>query len=311
MQCPKCSVNVPNGAAAVCGECNYKFGLDPSQPHRLSDAKFLELVHQASSNSKHYFTLDQLYYHYCAERMPTGAFWPLSGMVGGALGHLAIPGNGAMIGAISAAALTHIATKSWRPPPRAALLDIHEQMKSAGHPIKHFISEPLFEFRDEAKYTDHLPSASKIEHIIVVDRNILVDFLVLNDLPKRTNSLVISYTGYPNYVIPIAAEMLEKRKSISIYLLHDSTETRLSMKRVLADTELLPIEGHQVFNLGIEPEQVKYMKKLAPLQPARTNYRVSLDSIPYSYLAPAISYSLAHRTPLLTSLASSRFVTRE
>lgn len=308
MQCPKCSLEVPSSANAICGECDYKFGLDPSQPHHLSDAQFLSLVNQASGGGKYYFTQDQLYFYYCAERMPSGAFWPLAGTVGGALGHMALGLEGAAMGAISASVLTHIATKSWRPPPRSALNEVHEQMVAAGHPIKHFISEPLFEYRDEEKYTCHLPRASQIEHVIVVDRNILVDFLVLNDLPKRANALVISHTGYPNYVAPIARELLSKRLSMSIYLLHDSTETRLSMKRSLVDGDVIPTDNHRVFNLGLEPDQVRYMKRLAPLQPARADYRICLDSIPYSYLEAAISYSVRTNSPFLTALAASRFV---
>jgi hypothetical protein len=138
--------------------------------------------------------------------------------------------------------------------------NLHKDMKAAGNPIKRFIERPLFEFRDEEKYTEHLPHPLDIEHLIIVDRDPLVDLLVLNDFPKHSKSLIVSQSGYPNYVIPIAKELLMKRKSLTVYLLHDSTQSRIAMKRSLADFALIPTGGHRMFNLDLEPEQVVYMR---------------------------------------------------
>jgi hypothetical protein len=189
--------------------------------------------------------------------------------------------------------------------------NLHKDMKAAGNPIKRFIERPLFEFRDEEKYTEHLPHPLDIEHLIIVDRDPLVDLLVLNDFPKHSKSLIVSQSGYPNYVIPIAKELLMKRKSLTVYLLHDSTQSRIAMKRSLADFALIPTGGHRMFNLGLEPEQVVYMRHLNPIQPARTKYGIPLDSIPYAILETALIYSITRGVPLLTGFAANGFVERK
>ncbi len=311
MRCPKCSSGVPRSDKASCEECGYRFGLDPAERHGLTDADYLTLVDQASAGGRYYFTQNQLYLYYCIERMPHNVVWPFAGVVGGLLGQYFLGLQGAALGALTSAGLVSYGTRVWRPPPRSVLDELPEQMKAAGHPIKRLISKPLFEFREEESYTSHLPNSSEIERIVITDRNILVDLLVLNNFPKRARALVVSQTGYPNFVIPIAKEMLEKRKSLAVYLLHDSTESRLTMKRNLTDTEMLPLHGHQLFNLGIDPEQVYYMKQLTPLQPARSNYHIPFDSIPYSVIATTLNYSMSNTVPLLTAMVTTGFVSRK
>lgn len=308
MRCPKCSSVVPCSDKAACRECDYRFGLDPRQPHRLSDADYLTLVDQASAGRGCYFTQNQLYFYYCIEQMPQNLLWPFAGIIAGALGHHLLGTRGAVMGAIATAGLVYYGTKAWRPPPRSVLDNLHEEMKAAGHPIKRLISKPLFEFRAEEKYTDHLPHQAEIEQVIVVNRDSLVDLLVLNDFPKRVRALIVSQSGYPNYVIPVVKEMLEKRKSLAIYLLHDSTENRLMMKRKLSNSQLLPINGHRMFNLGIDPEQVTFMKRLTPIQPSQSSYRIPLDSIPYPILDAALTHSILQGVPLLTAFATIGFV---
>ena len=310
MECPKCSVKNIYTDGVVCRQCSYRFGLDPNRPHNLTDIDYLRLVDRTSSSGRYYFTQNQLYLYYCMDKMPRNVMWPAAGILAGSLGHYLIGPEGAAMAAISAAGLVYYGTRSWRPPPRAVLDDLHDIMKTAGHPITRFLAKPLFEFRDEEKYTEHLPHPYDIQQIIVVDRNILVDLLVLNGFPKHSKSLVVSQSGYPNYVIPIAKELLKKRKSLAVYLLHDSTESRIAMKRNMADTAMLPTSGHSMFNLGLEPEQVVYMKHLDPIQPARSRYGVPLDSIPYPILETALTFCISHGVPLLTGFAANGFVRR-
>lgn len=261
-----------------------------------------------TSSGRYFFTLNQLYLYYCIEKMPKNTMWPVAGIIGGVAGQVALGIEGAVMGAISAAGLFYHGTRGWRPPARTVLNDLHVDMKAAGHPIVRFIEKPMFEFRDEEKYIEHLPNALDIDQVIVVNRNSLVDLLVLNDFSKHSKSLVVSQSGYPNYVIPIAKELLRKRKSMKVYLLHDSNEGRIAMKRNLADSSILPTGGHAMFNLGLEPEQVVYMKHLKPIQPARTKYSIPLDSIPYPVLETALSYSIRRGVPLLTGFAANGFV---
>ncbi|MDP6977835.1 MAG: hypothetical protein QF570_04435 [Myxococcota bacterium] len=311
MQCPKCSKQARRSENATCTECGYAFGLDPREPHGLTDLDLLKLAHQASSGGRHHFTQNLLYVCYCMERVPMKALWPVAAVLGGVLGYQLMGSRAAVMGAAAAAGLVYHGTKSWRPPPPSVLDDVYDQMSAAGHRLPRFISRPLFEFRDEDKYVDHLPRAIDVDNVIVVDRNGLVDWLVLNDLPRSLNALVISQSGYPNYVLPIAIDLLNLRKSIGIYLLHDSTQSSLAMRKQLADSGLLPTAGHRMFNLGIEPDQVTYMKHLDPIQPSRTRFRIPLDSIPFPILERALYTSIKRAVPLLTGFAAAGWVGRE
>ncbi len=311
MQCPKCSKQVRRSEKAACPDCGYAFGLDPRDPHGLADLDLLRLTHQASVGGQHHFTQNLLYLYYCMERVPMQALWPVAGVLGGVLGFQAMGTRGAMMGAATAAGLVYHGTKSWRPPPPSVLDDVYDQMSAAGHRLPHFITRPLFEFRDEDKYVDHLPRAIDVDHVIVVDRNELVDWLVLNDLPRRLNALVVSQSGYPNYVLPIAIDLLNLRKSIGVYLLHDSTQSSFAMRKHIADSRLLPTAGHRMFNLGIEPDQVAFMKQLDPIQPGRARFRIPLDSIPFPILERALYTSITRAVPLLTGFAAAGWVGRD
>lgn len=66
-----------------------------------------------------------------------------------------------------------------------------------------------------------------------------------------------------------------------------------------------------MFNLGLDPEQVKYMKQLNPIQPARSKFGIPLDSIPYPILDSALTYSIMRGVPLLTAFATKGFVGQE
>jgi len=268
-------------------------------------------MHQASQGGRLYFTRNLLYLYYCMERMPMKLLWTLAGGVGGLVGYQVMGNRGAMMAAAGAAALVYQGTRAWRPPARSVLDDVHKQMTRAGHQLPRYISRPLFEFCEEEKYVDHLPKATDVDHVLIVDRNELVDWLVLNDLPRRLNAIVISHTGYPNYVVPIVSELLERRKSIGIYLLHDSSESSISIRKHLADSRMLPTDGHRIFNLGIDPEQVTFMKHLAPIQPNQSEYRIPLDSIPYDILERALSFSVQRGAPLLTGFAAAGWVGRK
>lgn len=311
MQCPKCASRARRDEKARCPECGYAFGLDPAAPHGLSDYDLLRLVYQTSHGGRFHYTLNQLYVNYCAERLPSNALWPLAGMLGGAVGYAIAGTRAGMIGAVSAAAVAYHGTNSWRPPPISVLEEIPEQMAAAGHRLPRFIARPLFEFRDEARYVDHLPRALEVDHVIVVDRDELVDWLVLNDLPRRLNAIIVSQTGYPNYVAPVVYEMLERRKTIGVYLLHDSTDSSTAMRRRLAESALLPTEGHRVYNLGLDPAQVTFMKRLRPIQPAQKGFGIPVDSIPYPILASALHTSIARAVPLLTGFAATGWVGKE
>jgi hypothetical protein len=66
-----------------------------------------------------------------------------------------------------------------------------------------------------------------------------------------------------------------------------------------------------MFNLGLEPEHVVYMKHLKPVQPARTKYGIPLDSIPYPVLETALAYWISKGVPLLAGFAANGFVGRK
>lgn len=77
-----------------------------------------------------------------------------------------------------------------------------------------------------------------VERILIVERDILVDWLVLNDFHAQERTLVLSVSGYPDYLVPIARELIEQNANLPVCLLHDSTARGLLMNSHLVGSSL-------------------------------------------------------------------------
>jgi hypothetical protein len=133
-----------------------------------------------------------------------------------------------------------------------------------------------------------------VQRLLIVQHDLLVDLFVLNNFHAEEQTLVMSAGGYPAYVARRAAEILRGSRDLTVYLLHDATDEGMRM----SVAQLPSLDQHQVIELGLFPDDVRLLRALRPIRPARRGYRVPVDSIPYKRLAALLTAAITARTPL-------------
>ena len=115
-----------------------------------------------------------------------------------------------------------------------------------------------------------------------------MDLFVRNGLHAESRALVLAESGYPDYLLPRARELLRERPDLPTFLLHDSTASGMGMRARIDQGRLLPVAGHPIVDLGITPEDVGKLKRLACVEPKRQGNRVAVDLLPFAMLATGL-----------------------
>ena len=68
-----------------------------------------------------------------------------------------------------------------------------------------------------------------MERILVVARDLLVDLMINNNRHTDQRILVLAESGYPDYLVPRARQLLEERCDLPVFLLHDATPSGVAM----------------------------------------------------------------------------------
>ncbi len=135
-----------------------------------------------------------------------------------------------------------------------------------------------------------------VERILIVERDLLVDWLVLNSFHADQRALILAASGYPKYLMAIAQRLLHENANLPVFLLHDSTMVGQMMQQHSSFRELL--EGHPVVDLGLYPDDVKGLRRLRYLKPKRRNFEIPVDFLPYGLLAPGLAAAMDEGIPL-------------
>ena len=146
------------------------------------------------------------------------------------------------------------------------------------------------------------------ERILLVQHDLLVDLFVKNGFHTQHRALVMSMSGYPHYLQPVAEKALQENPQLPILLLHDSTLDGLEMPvRLPTRAAWLPVGEHPVIDLGITPEDVKRLKQLRPTNPGGRNYEIPVDCLLYASLAQKVGVAGEQQTPMTELLAEPEF----
>ncbi len=314
MKCPECGENQPYSSGMTCKKCGRQFVLDPKKD-RWADGKFLAAVSKASSNGTYYYTANQLFAEY-ARRQATagtltgcGCFMVLiAGMttIGVLTGQLSWP---VPVGFAMAALGFFVAQAfvSSSPPSRDEfdrLLQKWLQSEDRGR-LEMLITEPsLHEPPPEWPEPDIYDYG--VERILVVDDDLLVDVLVRNGFHTENRCLVLSVAGYPSYITERAVVLLEANPQLQVFLLHGSGFSGSVMRQAIERVGLLPLAGHPVTDLGLNPEDLKRMKGLRALRPDRQEQGLPADTLLYGTLAAGLGVAVVEGLVLSQLLDQSR-----
>ncbi|MEM7600619.1 MAG: hypothetical protein AAF357_04295 [Verrucomicrobiota bacterium] len=276
MKCPECPHNQRRGQEGMkCKRCGYAFVFDPKKTgdhfggKPLTDGKFLAIIAKATESNARPVTENQLYTHAGVQVTR----WSIGGAIATifsiAIGSIVI---GTLINffvqfirqdtswmiwpylVVSVGFLLII--KSVGTPKRERwdkLLSTWERSKS---PISMLLREPGLhqpppEWPEEDIY-DY-----GFERILIVERDILVDWLIGNGFHLAHNALIIAESGYPDYLLQHAARILAERPDLPVYLLHDATSEGVEMeKRILKSPAGDFLRDHPIIDLGLNPESI-------------------------------------------------------
>ncbi|MBM3300671.1 MAG: hypothetical protein FJY85_12025 [Deltaproteobacteria bacterium] len=129
-------------------------------------------------------------------------------------------------------------------------------------------TNPIPNMVDGQRFKRHAPKA-QIKHelfdyaperILIVPSDDMVDMLVLNRFHMDNKTAVVSASKYPLHVFEACQRMLEKHPDIPVEIIHDVSSDGLHLKsRLLADKSW-NLEGRNVKDLGLFPQDVNRIK---------------------------------------------------
>ena len=132
-----------------------------------------------------------------------------------------------------------------------------------------------------------------MERLILCEREVLVDWLVLNGFHAEQRALVMAESGYPHYLLPMANEALQRNPRLPVFLLHDSTRQGVGMAKRVQDSECFALAQHPVTDLGLLRSDVEKLKRLWAIRPERQDYEIPVDSIPLRKLSVGLAGAMA------------------
>ena len=301
MRCPKCGNNHKKKLGMVCA-CGYAFIFDPKRDH-MTDGRFTALIRQAGREGRRAYTINQLYATYCMKTKPVAPF-----MIACAV--LFLSGLATMVfqpyiaGALILAGLISLCVVAGRlKTPYRSPEDFEAQVRlwrQAGKEMPGLIEEPSLHHPPPDWSEEDLYDYG-VERMVIVERDILVDWLVLNDFHAEQRMIVIAESGYPRYLAPLAHRLIQDRADLPVFLLHDSTRQGMGMiKRLLMGGHALSamLANHPVTDLGLHPGDVKQLKRLRPLRPHKTDYAIPVDYIPFGTLVSIMAGAMIHQIPI-------------
>lgn len=302
MICPKCGHNQKKKYGYVCGGCKREFVFNPTSG--MTDRRWTALLNRVDANGTYWFTRNQLFMSH-ARLTAAGSFHlPLGiGLVLlllGCLAWLASTWLGIAVVLLGFGSLAFALHRATAPPPSDELLDIWLRLWQKKESIPRFISQPdLGEPPPEWAEPDIYDYG--VERVIIVERDLLVDFLVRNDFHAQHRALVISQSGYPEYLLPVARRILADAPDLKVYVLHDASPAGEQLARRVPSLGL-GVQDHPVIDLGLCREEAVRIGRLHVLRPKQIAGPVPIDMLHPKALLGALAVSLEHDVPLAAPL---------
>lgn len=325
MKCPECGYDQKVKYGLTCGECNYTFCFNPKESGMsMTDGKFLACIRSAgrasddrsregafisSRPSRHqstqWFTENQLYAAFCRRMSRPAWQYTLIGLIPMVFGLVMLFQDEQDFGSRSLlmflvvgggvlAVVVAIACHFIRPTVDRFVFDeCLKQWKSHGRSIDKLLSEPSLH-EPPPEWTEPDIYDYGVERVLIVERDILVDLFVRNGFHAEQRTLVLSESGYPSYLVPVARKLIEERSDLPVFLLHDATAHGAAMENRIRAGDLLPLRDHPVTDVGLFPadfQRVKHTKTYAADNKERD---LPVDALTFSFLTMGMVSSFTH-----------------
>lgn len=173
--------------------------------------------------------------------------------------------------------------------PQKKFAGLIKQWERTGKDIPGLIREPSLHTPPPTWQEDDIYDYG-VERILIVQRDILVDVLVRNEIHTEQRMLVMSETGYPNYLIEIANRLLQERPDLPVFLLHDASEEGVQMRRRIANLDWLKVDASRVIDVGFTPKDFDKIKSATFLNYSGNDHRLPADALLCHQLLPGMAY---------------------
>ena len=315
MKCPECGYNQKVKYGLRCSDCNYLFTFNPKESHtrNITDNKFLACVRRASHNNTLWFTQNQLYAAFCKQKTSSLGGVVLAGIIA-LIATLILADNDAGIFTLAPFLL-------WVVVVFGMMLDagstvtrdqfdlILSRWKSSGKKIDYLIQEPTLH-QPPPQWNEPDIYDYGVERILIVERDVLVDLFVKNNAHAEQRMLVISENGYPDYLVPVARNLLAKQPDLPIFLLHDATQRGAEMATRIQNGDLLPIGDHPIKDLGMFPKDFQNLKRTRQFDTSNQERALPVDAMMTPFLVMGLDAALTSQQSL-GSLIEQRRVSQE
>lgn len=298
MKCPQCDRNQRRGREGMtCNSCSYQFLFDPKKDRlstnvNLHDALFEKIIRHANADGTYGVTANQLFSsarqfgktsHGCCLVVVIVLIAFLVLIILG----IDRPGPFLSVGLAAVFLLIGSSRLGPKGPKRKNWDRLVARWQKAGRDIPGLIASPALQNPppdwEEKDIYDYGVSA-----LLLCDRPETVDLLVLNQFHTQTNTLILTASGYPSYLLEKADDLLTRSPDLPVYLLHDPGSDPETMKKqsplVIRETIDLGLAGHALSRIALLRKRFK----------ARELPSLPLDVIPFRILSGALAYCLTH-----------------
>ncbi len=293
MKCPSCGGNHKKKEGRVCS-CGYHFVFSPDQDKGMTDGRFTAHVNAVSREGTYYFTKNQLY-SVCLRKsdkaVPVGCLafgitWVITAIF--FLDWFNVFYLGAFkffLGAALIIAVVILLAPLFKKNIPLSMEDFDRYVhrwQSAGHKLDKYILKPRLhtpppEWQEPDIYQ------YGVERILIVERDIMVDALVLNGFHAQERALIVSNNGYPEYLIPRVKDIVKNSPNIDVFYIHD-VPAENSKVYGLGRAKAL-VGGRPVKDIGFFADDIKKIKSLKQLSPEAFRGRIPADAMTYAGLS--------------------------
>jgi hypothetical protein len=266
MKCPQCSTNHKYKDGMACSMCGYHFALNPKEPPRFSDMMIKNAIGRISGGSTQYFTYNQLYaeIHRTIKKKGRKNRMVSSGcmtvFIGAWLLFFWLGTGRSTFLFLFAALVAGMVYFAFRPIKVAhdTIVKVIETYHGM-HPIEKLVAgkqmqrEAIDEFNKEI--FQHAP-----EGILIVERDDIAEMLILNRFYFENKALVVSENKYPKPMFEAYRQFLDQHPDIPVVIIHDASTHGSGMRRRLMNDKQWHLEGKNVKDLGLLPQDVDRMK---------------------------------------------------
>jgi hypothetical protein len=293
MKCPQCNANHKHKEGMRC-KCGYAFALDP-KIDKFSDGKFLKAIRSASANDTRYYTKNMLYGAVVrqATRKSCSPIFVIIMLIVTAV-VLVVARRFVFIPIVLTviAILAVLGDYFRKPMPWEQFDKLLRKWQHAKKETPKLIEQPAL-----GAPPPDWPEADiynyGVEGVLIVDRDLTVDLFVLNGVHAEQRLLVLSESGYPHYIVPLAQRCLDDNPQLKVFLLHDAEGKKLSMRQRMATTCPLRVSDDRFVDLGISIEDARRIKKLKSFQVSESTRYVPVEWIPFTLLTLATAEAVA------------------